>query len=175
MRVSNMIKLAGVALGMAVLTGCASSMAVVKTGDKVNLQVEATDDVKSTINIENVKQNLLSKMREKGVTESDDGTLIVVSLSNFRIKAMQTGSTVFSTGIGSSPLTLFNTILATTENLNSVSERLQQKVSGVVDYTLRDSKKEHLNASITTNATLEKIASEMEVFIPKTIDMFVDK
>lgn len=56
MRVYNMIKLAGVALGMAVLTGCASSMAVVKTGDKVNLQVEATDDVKSTINIENVKQ-----------------------------------------------------------------------------------------------------------------------
>jgi hypothetical protein len=175
MSVSNMVKMGLVVGAMAVLTGCAPSMAVVKTGDKVNLKVEATNDVASVINVEKVKQNLLKKMQNKGVSQSENGTLVILKLSNFRIKSMQTGSTGIATNLGSSPLALINTILTTADNVSNVSDRMQQKVSGVVDYTLQDSIKEHLNASITTNASLESVASEMENSIPNTIDMFVDK
>lgn len=165
---------ATITLGL-ILTGCGSSTAVIKTGDKVNLQVEATKDVSSAINVENVKKNLLQKMSSKGISQANEGTIVILKLSNFRVQPLNSNTTSFSTGFGSGPMALLNSIVTTAENLNNVTDKLQQKVSGVVDYSLQDSKKEHIKASITTNSTLESVGIDMEKFIPHTVDLFVDK
>lgn len=139
MRVSNMIKLAGVALGMAVLTGCATPNVVKVNNNGINLKIEVDEKIPSSIiNAKKIEEASLARLKEKGIDQSDNGTPLTLTISNYRMT--KSGGSIALTGgsTGFAAVDALNAIVTSAKNIDTVASNLSGNASieTRVDYKL---------------------------------------
>jgi hypothetical protein len=124
MSVSNMVKMGLVVGAMAVLTGCATQ--TVKANNAgVNLTVAVAPDVPNKlIDAAAIKEACLTKLKEKGIEQSETGTPVTLSIFNFKV-IKGGGNAAFTAGsTGFALVDALNTALTVAQNVDTVAKNV---------------------------------------------------
>ncbi len=177
MSVSIMVKMGLVVAAMAVLTGCATQT-VKANNSGVNLTVAVSPDVPNKlIDAATIKDACLTKLKEKGIEQSETGTPVTLNIFNFKV-VKGGGNAAFTGGsTGFALVDALNTALTVAQNVDTVAKNVasEQPMVTRVDYKISSGNDEILNFNVGVQGALNEQNKLYSRTLSATINNIIEK